>query len=306
MNKITEKTINSIPDIELFAPGHSACAGCAAPLVARYILKVAGKNSIVVNATGCMEVFSTPFPRTSWKVPWIHSAFENNTAIASGIDAALKKTNKRKSTNLIVLGGDGSTFDIGFGALSGALERGHKFTYVCYDNEAYMNTGIQRSGSTPKYANTTTSPIGKKVRGKTEFRKQLPFIVAAHGGYTATANIAFPHDFIAKLKKSFEFDGPSYIQIFTPCPTGWYFPVDQTINIAKLAFKTNVFPLYEIENGILKISKKPGQDIPVENYLLKQKRFRHLTKTEIEEIQDNINNNWKRLIKLDHEKIKIF
>ena len=253
-----------------------------------------------------MEVFTTPFPLTSWKVPWIHSAFENNAAVASGIDAALNKINKRKSTNLIVLGGDGSTFDIGFGALSGALERGHKFTYICYDNEAYMNTGIQRSGSTPKYTATTTTPAGKKVHGKTQFNKPLPFIVAAHGAYTATANIAFPHDFIAKLKKSFEFDGPSYIQVFSPCPTGWYFPVDQSINIAKLAFKTNAYPLFEIENGTLTVSKHPSQDTPIEDYLLKQKRFRHLSKKEIEEIQEHIDKNWKRLLKLDQEKIQIF
>ena len=198
-----------------------------------------------------MEVFTTPYPRTSWNVPWIHAAFENAAAVASGVDAALKELKTRDNTNLVVLGGDGGTFDIGFGALSGALERGHKLTYVCYDNEAYMNTGIQRSGATPKYASTTTTPAGKKIPGKKENAKPLPFIVAAHGAYTATANVAFPQDFANKLKKSFDFDGPSYIQIFSPCPTGWKHPTDQSIEISKLAFNTNIFPLYEIENGVL-------------------------------------------------------
>jgi pyruvate ferredoxin oxidoreductase beta subunit len=298
--------INALPERELFAAGHTACAGCAAPMVSRVILKVGGPDTIVCSATGCMEVFTTPYPRTSWQVPWIHAAFENNSAVASGVDRALKRLGTRDSTNLVVLGGDGATFDIGFGALSGALERGHKFTYVCYDNEAYMNTGIQRSGATPKYASTTTTPAGKKIHGKTEFTKQLPFIVAAHGAYVATANIAFPQDFAAKLKKSFAFNGPSYIQVFSPCPTGWYHPTDQTVEIAKLAFKTNIYPLYEIENGVLTINRKPSEAVPVDDYLLRQGRFKHLTKEEIAEIQQHVNADWERLVKLEESKLKIF
>ena len=201
--------INALPEKELLSSGHSACAGCAAPLVSRVILKTGGSDTIICNATGCMEVFTTPYPRTSWQVPWIHAAFENASAVASGVERALVKQNLRDKTNVVVLGGDGSTFDIGFGSLSGMLERGHKMTYVCYDNEAYMNTGIQRSGATPKYANTTTTPSGKKIHGKTEFAKQLPFIVASHGAYVATANVAFPQDFANKLKKAFAFNGPS-------------------------------------------------------------------------------------------------
>ncbi|MBW2971885.1 pyruvate synthase subunit beta [Candidatus Woesearchaeota archaeon] len=298
--------INALPERELFAPGHTGCAGCGAPIVARIILKVGGPDTIVCNNTGCMEVFTTPHPRTSWKVPWIHAAFENAAAVASGVDKAMKRLGTRDKTNLVVLGGDGSTFDIGFGALSGMLERGHKATYVCYDNEAYMNTGIQRSGATPKYANTTTTPAGRKIHGKTEFTKPLPFIVAAHGAYTATANVAFPQDLAAKLKKSFGFNGPSYIQVFAPCPTGWHHPTDQSIEIAKLAFKTNVFPLYEIENGILKINRKPTQAVPVEEYLMRQGRFKHLSKEDIADVQKHVNDDWDRLQKLADSGLKIF
>jgi pyruvate/2-oxoacid:ferredoxin oxidoreductase beta subunit len=666
--------INALPERELFSSGHTACAGCGPAMVARFVLKVAGPDTIVCNATGCMEVFTTPYPRTSWQVPWIHSAFENAAPMASGVDRALKRLGTRDNTNLVVLAGDGSTFDIGFGAISGMLERGHKLTYVCYDNEAYMNclslsslimtkdglkkiaevkkgdfvyafnqktyqptlkrctgvfdngrkkvyqlstlhhdikatsnhpflvvkrngrgkqnefvwktleqirkgddvvvlkkldggqslafkgfkisrkgdykvnkineinlpkktsadlmeflglyvgdgwvrvnkaetgfalpegkegrkraiavaknvfdikasrvedcyvyfnsvnlarfiaslgfgegaknktipdwvftlpskekaafvkglmlsdgykidnshryvsasfellrrlrmllqtmeyrvgkihrqtkkkgtfvvyrkllkdseygyvcfskrsdwdikkypqqykyqnflignknfetekvtgikfvaveptldlrvdgehnfiadgivvhnTGIQRSGATPKYANTTTTPAGKKIHGKTEFAKDLPFIVAAHGAYVATASIAFPQDFANKLKKSFAFNGPSYIQIYAPCPTGWYHPTDQTVEIAKLAFKTNIYPLYEIENGILTLNRKPAQSTPVDDYLMKQGRFKHLTKEEIADIQSKVNANWERLLKLEESKLRLF
>jgi pyruvate ferredoxin oxidoreductase beta subunit len=298
--------IAGLPEHELFSPGHTGCAGCGAPIVARIILKVGGPDTIVCNNTGCMEVFTTPHPRTSWKVPWIHAAFENAAAVASGVDKGLKKLGTREKTNLVVLGGDGSTFDIGFGALSGALERGHKFTYVCYDNEAYMNTGIQRSGATPKYASTTTTPAGKAIHGKKEFAKPLPFIVAAHGAYTATANVAFPQDLAAKLKKSFEFNGPSYIQVFSPCPTGWKHPTDQSIEIAKLAFNTNIYPLYEIENGKLKINRKPTKFVPVEEYLMRQGRFKHLSKEDIADVQQHVNANWERFLKLEEASLKIF
>jgi pyruvate ferredoxin oxidoreductase beta subunit len=298
--------INSLHERELFAPGHSGCGGCGAPIVARIILKVAGPDTIVCNNTGCMEVFTTPYPRTSWKVPWIHAAFENAAAVASGVDKGLEKLGRRDKTNLVILGGDGSTFDIGFGAISGMLERGHKATYVCYDNGAYMNTGIQRSGATPRFASTTTTPAGKAIHGKQEFAKPLPFIIAAHGAYVATANVAFPQDFAAKLKKSFEFDGPSYIQIFSPCPTGWKHPTDQGIEIAKLAFNSNVYPMYEIEKGVLKLNRKPAKFVPVEEYLMRQGRFKHMTKEDIAVVQDHVNSTWERLMKLDSSGIRIF
>jgi pyruvate/2-oxoacid:ferredoxin oxidoreductase beta subunit/intein/homing endonuclease len=672
--KIAEKKILGFSETELFAPGHSACAGCGASIVARLVLKTAGADSIVCNATGCVEVFSTPYPKTSWNIPWIHSAFENAAAVASGVDKALKKLGTRDKTNLIVLAGDGGTFDIGLGAISGAFERGHKMTYVCYDNEAYMNclshsclimtakglkkitevkkgelvyafdqkkhrivtkkcagvfdngkkkvyelstfhhnikatanhpfltlqrngrgeknnfvwktlqqlkkndeivvlkkidinksyifkpfkiskkgdfkvnkikkiripeksnsemmeflglfmgdgwvrvnkcetgfalpektegrnrvvkltkqlfgtdvshtdkfyvhinsinlarfidslgfgknartktipgwvfmlpekeklaflkglmlsdgystgkshryvsasfdllrtlrlflqtmnfrvgkihkqkkvkgtfvvyrkllkdseygyvcfskkkgsdtekypsqsrfrnffetnknfdvekitdisyvgveptldlrvedehnfiadgmvvhnTGIQRSGATPLFANTTTTPAGKKIHGKANNAKDLPFILAAHHAYVATANIAFPQDLAAKLKKSFAFDGPSYIQVFAPCPTGWKHPSEITVDIAKLAFNTNIYPLFEIENGVLKLNLKPSKQIPVKEYLSKQGRFKHLSEEETALVQKNVDENWQRLTKLDESKLKLF
>lgn len=297
--------INNITTEEHFASGHRACAGCGESVAVRYVLKAAGRNTIVSNATGCLEVFSTPFPQTSWKIPWIHAAFETAASAASGIDRALVKLKKRKKINLLALAGDGGTFDIGMQALSGAAERGHKFTYVCFDNEAYMNTGVQRSGATPKYASTTTSPAGKKIHGKTEFRKNMPFIMAAHGCYVATASVAFPHDIIKKVKKSFEHEGVSYIQIVSPCVPGWDYASNMSIEMAKLAFKTKITPLFEIENGVVTITNKPSKEAPVEEYLLKQGRFKHLLPKEIEEIQKHVDEQWEKLLKLDESKIRI-
>lgn len=298
--------IAGLPEEEYLASGHTACAGCAAPLVVRTVLKTTGKDTIVCNATGCLEVFTTPHPRSAWKVPWIHSAFENAAAVASGVDAALKMNKKRDKTHIVVFGGDGSTFDIGFGAISGAFERGEKIIYVCYDNEAYMNTGIQRSGATPKYASTTTTPAGKAIPGKKEFSKPLPFILAAHNAYVATANVAFLQDLSAKVKKAMAFDGPSYIQVYAPCPTGWKHPSEITVDIAKLAFNTNAHPLYEIENGVLKVNRKPPKFTTVEEYLSKQGRFKHMTKEHIAEVQEHITANWERLNKLSESGLQLF
>ncbi|PIN85980.1 2-ketoisovalerate ferredoxin oxidoreductase [Candidatus Woesearchaeota archaeon CG10_big_fil_rev_8_21_14_0_10_44_13] len=297
--------INNITTEEYFAQGHRACAGCGQALAVRYVLKGAGRNTVVSNATGCLEVFSTPFPQTSWRLPWAHAAFETAASLASGIDKGLIKLKKRKKINLLALAGDGGTFDIGFQALSGAAERGHKFTYVCFDNEAYMNTGIQRSGATPKYASTTTSPAGKKIHGKTEFRKDMPLIMAAHGCYVATASVAFPHDIIKKVKKSFEHEGVSYIQIFSPCVPGWGYASNLSIEMAKLAFKAKVTPLFEIEDGIMTLTNKPSKEIPVEDYLKTQSRFSHLQPKEIEEIQKNIDKNWEKLLHWDENKTRI-
>jgi pyruvate ferredoxin oxidoreductase beta subunit len=299
-----EKTINAIPEKELFTKGHSACAGCSTPIIVRHALKAAGKDTVVVNATGCLEVFSTPYPVTSWKVPWVHAAFENASAVASGVVRSLKKTNK--NSNVLVFGGDGGTFDIGFQSLSGAAERGENICYVCYDNEAYMNTGIQRSGSTPKFASTTTSPDGKKIHGKTEFKKNLPFILAAHNAYVAVTNVAFPHDIIKRITKGLEHNGFAFILILSPCPTGWKFPSHMTIEIAKLAFKTHIYPMYEIENGVVTITRKPSNHTPVQEYLKHQGRFRHVTPSQLEEIQEHVNENWERIEKLDDYKLKLF
>jgi len=289
---------------ELFVQGHRSCAGCGCALAMRYALKAAGKDTIVCNATGCMEVVSSPYPQTSWKVPWIHAAFENAAAVASGVERSLKKLNKK--SNVLVIAGDGGTFDIGFQALSGAFERGHNITFLCYDNGAYMNTGVQRSGATPKYTATTTTPAGSKVHGKKEFKKDMPFIVAAHGAYVATANIAYPQDFTKKMQKAIEFNGPSYVQVYAPCVIGWKIPSNITIKISKLAFEAKIYPMYEIENGVLKFTLKPSKDISVVEYLKLQGRFKHMVDDEINDTQNHVNERWDKLIKIEKSGLKIF
>lgn len=288
------KLIKGIPDIELFSKGHNACHGCGASLAMRLIMKAAGPDTIVTQATGCMEVISTPYPNSAWKVPYIHSLFENAAATASGISRSLKAQNKK--SKVIAIAGDGGTFDIGFQALSGALERKEKITFICYDNEAYMNTGIQRSGATPYLASTTTTPYGKKIHGKLEFKKPMPFIVTAHNiPYVATANIAYPQDLIKKIKKALELQ-PSYIQIFCPCIPGWKIPSNSTIDISKLSFETNFYPLYEIENGKLTLTKNTNKK-PVKEYLRLQGRFKNLSEKEIKEIQKSVDEEYKNLLR---------
>lgn len=302
-----DKKILGLPeDTELVASGHRACAGCGCIIAMRHALKAAGKNVIVSHATGCMEVVTTPYPETSWKVPWIHSAFENAAATASGIESALKHMKKLDKVKVLAIGGDGGTFDIGFQALSGAVERNHDFCYVCYDNEAYQNTGIQRSGATPHHAATTTSPAGKKIHGKVEWKKQMPFIIAAHheNVYVATANIAFPLDFYNKVKKGLGHKGPAYVQVYTPCVPGWKIASDITIQLSKLAFQTNVYPMFEIEKGILTITNKPSNPKPVEEYFKLQGRFKHLTPEDIKEIQVHVDDNWQRILDIEKSKIR--
>ncbi|MFQ6014743.1 MAG: thiamine pyrophosphate-dependent enzyme [Anaerolineae bacterium] len=260
--------------------GHRACAGCGEALGARLALEAAHRvtdgNIVVTNATGCLEVFSTPYPYSSWTVPWIHSLFENSAAVASGIEAGLKVLGKADKIKVIAQGGDGGTADIGFGALSGMLERGHDVLYICYDNEAYMNTGIQRSGLTPLDASTTTSPFGERSWGNDTHKKDLPHIVAAHGApYVATATVGYPRDLQKKVEKAMTFTGPKYIQIHVPCPLGWRHDSSLTIEIAQLAVQTGLYPLYEIEKGELKRVKRIKAK-PVEEYLRLQGRFRHL------------------------------
>ena len=261
---------------DLFDSGHRACGGCGESLAARLVMKAAGTNTIVVSATGCMEVFSTPYPETAWKVPWIHSLFENASAVASGVDAALKK--QGRAEKIVVMGGDGATFDIGMICLSGAFERGHDFTYICYDNEAYMNTGIQRSGATPYDASTTTSPAGSQSFGNRRPKKDMPAILAAHGApYVATASIAYPADLMQKVEKAINTKGPCYVQVHVPCCTGWGFEGSETIAIAKLAIETGLWVNFEMVDGNVTKAKKVVRK-PVEDYLMTQKRFRHLFK----------------------------
>ncbi len=266
--------------IHLFAPGHTACAGCGQSLAARLVINAAGKNTIIINNTGCLEVFSSKAPESSWEVPWMHSLFENASAVASGAEASLRFLGKKEGVNIIAQGGDGSTADIGFGALSGMFERGHDVLYVCYDNEAYMNTGVQRSGLTPFDANTTTSPPGKESFGNLRPKKDLISIAVAHHiPYVASASIGYPMDIKKKIKKAFSIKGPKYIQIFVPCPLGWRHPPQLTPEIGRLVVETGLLPLLEYENEKLAV-KKIKEIKPVQEYLKPQKRFAHLFKTE--------------------------
>lgn len=260
----------------IFNSGHTACAGCGQSLAVRLVFDTAGKNTMVIHNTGCLEVFSTKYPESSWDIPFVHSLFENNSAVASGVEAALKYQGKKEGINLIAEAGDGGTADIGLQSLSGMLERGHDILYVCYDNEAYMNTGIQRSGLTPFDANTTTSPRGAKSTGNTRMKKPMPEIALAHGvPYVATATVGYPQDLQRKVKKALSIKGPKYLQIHVPCPLGWQCATNLTIDVAKLAVDTGLYPLIEYENGALIGVRKITQK-PVEEYLKLQGRFKHV------------------------------
>jgi pyruvate ferredoxin oxidoreductase beta subunit len=287
---------------EHFAPGHRACQGCAEALAVRLVAKALGSNVVVACATGCMEIVSSPLPFTNWGVPWIHVAFENAGAVASGVQAgfkALVRKGKLPDTGTVFLGmgGDGATSDIGFQALSGALERGHDFVYVCYDNEAYMNTGIQRSSSTPFGATTTTSPAGKiKPSGQMTWKKNMPEIaVAHHVPYVATACASYPLDLIQKVEKAARMPGPAYVHILSVCPTGWRIPPSRAIWIGRLAVETGVFPLYEVENGKYRITLEVPEMRPVSEYLKPQGRFRHLTPAMIDNIQERVTRDYHQL-----------
>ncbi len=291
--------MNKYEDEEFFAPGHGMCAGCAAPIIVKWVLKIAGPNTIVVNATGCLEVATTAYPRTSWRVPWLHVAFENAAAAASGVEAAARA--KGEKLNIIAFGGDGGTVDIGLQALSGMVERGHNILYVLYDNEAYMNTGIQRSGATPWGAWTTTSKVGEaNPIGKLRPKKPVARIIAAHdAAYVATANPAIFQDFKKKVEKALNTDGPKFLHVLSSCTTGWRHDPSKTIEILRLAADTGLFPLYEIENGDIenmRITYKPKQFKPVEEYLKMQGRFRHLFKHPeyIEKLQNDVNAWWEK------------
>ena len=284
-----------IPEEELLAPGHRGCAGCGASIGVRLALKALGKNTVAISATGCLEVMTTPYPETAWEIPWIHVAFENAGAVASGVESALRIQGK-DDVNVVAFGGDGGTVDIGLQSLSGAMERGHNFTYICYDNEAYMNTGIQRSGATPYGASTTTSPVGKDSFGENKPKKNMPMIMAAHGiPYVATASISYPEDLMKKVKKAAEVDGPAYIHLNQPCTTGWGYPSSKTIEMGRLAVETGSWILYEIENGEFNVTYRPSERKPVSEYLKPQKRFRHLTEDHIEEIQKLVDSQCEEL-----------
>lgn len=310
--KFTAKDIAEKP--ELFLSGHRACAGCAAPTVLRLVMKATRGPTIVTNATGCMEVSSTIYPYTSWATPWLHTAFETAAANASGIETALKILRKKgrikdERVDVIAFAGDGGTYDIGIQALSGAVERGHDFLYVLYDNEAYMNTGIQRSGGTPLGASTTTSQAGSAVPGKTEHKKPIADIMVAHEmPYVATAVPYYWKDLITKAAKGIEVDGPAFMHVFAPCPRGWRSDPSKSIELSRLAVETCIFPLWEAVNGEYQLSipskviaLAPQKKKPVKEYLQTQGRFRHLFTPKCEKILDEIqqqtDKTWNRLLK---------
>ena len=296
-----------------FYSGHRSCSGCALPIVARTVLAVASKYNVVVsNATSCMEVTTTIYPESSWGVPWIHNTFENAAATISGVEAAYKALRRKgalkRDFKFIAFGGDGGTYDIGLQSLSGALERGHDFVYVCYDNEGYMNTGGQRSSATPYGAATTTSPAGKVHIGKEQWRKNLAKIAAAHDiPYVAQASIANWADFMKKVEKALELKGPAVIVVLSPCILLWKIKPDMAYNISKLAVDSCFWPLYEIENGKYKLNYDPGSNkVPIQEFMKPQGRYQHLFRKDskrknkeiIDKIQNKIDSDWELLKKL--------
>jgi pyruvate ferredoxin oxidoreductase beta subunit len=277
-----ERSVQADPErSNTLTKGHRACQGCGEALGARYVLDAAMRATegrlIAANATGCLEVFSTPYPESSWQLAWVHSLFGNAPAVASGVAAALKAKG-RTDVRVIGQGGDGGTLDIGFACLSGMFERGDDVLYVCYDNEAYMNTGVQRSGATPPAARTaTTKPVGPEPGNVFGQGKNAPLIAMAHEiPYVATATVAELHDLEAKVERAMEFHGARYLHVFVPCPLGWGSASKDTIHIARLAKETGLFPVFEAEHGEVVSVSKIRRQVPVEEYLRLQRRFAHL------------------------------
>lgn len=294
---------------ERLTGGHRMCAGCGAPVAVRGVLRALKPEDHAVcgSATGCLEVSTFLYPYTAWKDSFIHSAFENAGATISGVEAAynaLKRKGRIKDEyKFIAFGGDGGTYDIGLQSLSGAMERGHDMVYVCYDNEAYMNTGIQRSSGTPKYTDTTTSPAGDVLQGKQQFHKELTHIMAAHNiPYVAQTTLTADFkDLYQKSEKAIYKKGPAFLNILTPCPRGWRYNTPDLMKICKLAVDTCIWPLYEVEDGKWKLTYRPRKKLSVEEYLKPQNRFGHLFKKEnlrlIEEIQKHVDEKWEELLK---------
>ena len=289
--------------------GHGMCLGCGIPLIFKVILRATEDPIVVANATGCLEVCTTIFPRTAWNCMWVHSAFENAAATAAGVETMFKALKNKgkipadKKIKFLATGGDGGTYDIGIQSLSGAMERGHKIVYVCYDNNAYANTGGQRSSATPLGASATTSPAGAKSPGKIQKKKDLTRILAAHNiPYVAQASPHRWQDLYNKAKKAFEAEGPAFLNVLCLCPTEWKYNESQGIKLAQLAADTCVWPLYEVENGKYKVNYKPKEKKPVLEWLKSQGRFRHLFKEEnawmLEAIQKEVDRDWEELNKL--------
>jgi pyruvate ferredoxin oxidoreductase beta subunit len=290
--------------------GHGMCLGCGIPLIFKIILRATEDPLIIANATGCLEVCTTIFPRTSWNMTWVHSAFENAASTIAGVEAMYKSLKRRgkiprdKEIKFMGVGGDGGTYDIGLQALSGTVERGHDIVYVCYDNNAYANTGGQRSSATPMGASATTSPQGSQSPGKLQWRKDLTKILVAHSiPYAAQASPHRWQDLYNKAKKAFETEGPAFLNVLCLCPTEWKYDESQGIRLAQMASDTCVWPLYEVENGKYKINYKPKEKKLVLEWLKGQGRFRHLFKEEnapiLEEIQKQVDRDWEELLKLE-------
>ncbi len=296
-----------------FTAGHRMCAGCGAPPVARMVLRALKKedHAVIANATGCMEVSTFIYPYTAWTDSFIHTAFECTAATLSGAEAAYQSMKKQGKlpenveTKFIAFGGDGGTYDIGIQSLSGAMERGHDMTYVCYDNGAYMNTGIQRSSATPKFADTTTSPAGKVIPGKMQSRKDLTKIMVSHHLPYVAQTIGYMNfkDLYEKSEKAIYTKGPTFLNVMAPCPRGWGYPTDMLMQINKLAVETCYWPLYEVIDGKYKINYKPAKKLPIEEFLRPQKRFKHMFKPGnewmIEEFQKEVDARWQELLDLE-------
>ncbi len=289
-----------------FTHGHRMCSGCGAPIVVKIALMATDYPVVVSNATGCLEVSSCISEFTAWNVPWIHTAFENAAATISGVETmyrSLKKQGKmNQEVKFIAFGGDGGTYDIGFQSLSGAMERGHDMIYICYDNGAYMNTGIQRSSATPLGADTTTCPAGSVIPGKLRSRKNLTKIMAAHNiPYVAQASPSHWQDLAKKIRKAHEIKGPKFVNVIAPCNRGWRSKTNDAIMLSRLAVNTCYWPLYEIEDGVTKITVTPKEKLPIIDFLKPQGRFKHLFAPEneglLQQVQDEIDREWEKLQK---------
>lgn len=291
---------------DTFTHGHRMCSGCGAPTVVKMVFLATEYPAVISNATGCLEVSSCISEFTAWTKPWIHTAFENAAATISGVETmyrALKKKGKMpENVKFIAFGGDGGTYDIGFQSLSGAMERGHDMLYICYDNGAYMNTGIQRSSATPLGADTTTSPAGSAIPGKMQPRKDITKIMAAHGiPYAAQASPSHWADLMRKVKKAHEIKGPKFINILSPCNRGWRSSTDDSIALSRLGVETCYWPLFEVEDGQTRVTYKPDPKLPAAEFLKPQGRFKHLfqpgNEALLAKVQEDIDKYWARLLK---------
>ena len=293
---------------ERFVGGHRLCSGCGAGILSRAVTRALDEKdkAVICNATSCLEVSSFQYPFTAWDDSYIHAAFENTSAVAAGVESAYKVMKKKgkiqDNFKILAIGGDGGTYDIGFQSLSGALERGHDFTYFCYDNEAYMNTGIQRSSSTPRFADATTAPVGAEIQGKQQDKKDLTAIMVAHGiPYVAQSTfIGNFRDLHEKAKKAIYTQGPCFLNVLSPCPRGWQYDTAQLPTICQLAVDTCLWPMYEVENGVWRLTYEPKKKKPIEDYMRLQGRFKHCFKKGnewmLENAQAYVDRKWEELL----------